>query len=170
MDINTRFCGCQDTLRANISSSTKMIQEYTGCRNNPANHTGADIDTCVTNSLIRQGFHPHVAGTTSQSGQINITPTTGTCGAIKDKATFVHEFGHQNHVRELEARFGIGTSAFNTTFNSATDWADDEINSHSRDIDFSNWAIGILENICPPSTPTTQQPAQQQPAVPQRNP
>ena len=83
-----------------------------------------------------------------------------------DKSTFIHEFGHQNHVRELQDRFGVGTAAFNRQFNDARDWADDEVNAYNRDIDFCTWAMGILDNICPATTAapaaTTQQ-AQPQP-------
>jgi hypothetical protein len=148
VDIDNSFCGCQPELSDSISENLDFITEYQACRNNPSNHTGNQIENCVTAAFAARGISLSTAGTTSSAGTIQVAPVAGQCGQLTRSETFAHEWSHSTHQRELVRRFGSGTPAFNRAWNESTDWANDEIRSRVVGNNFLLWVIARLNQLC----------------------
>lgn len=148
VDIDSSFCGCQQKLSDSIQDNLDFITEYQTCRNNPHNHTGDQIENCVTAAFAAHGISLSTAGTTSSAGQIQVAPVAGHCGALTSSETFAHEWSHSTHQRDLVRRFGSGTPAFEHAWNESTDWADDEIRARVVGNNFLLWLIARLNQAC----------------------
>ena len=147
-DIDIGFCGCQEELTDTIDENLEFIGVYGTCRDDPDNHTGQQIEDCVTAHFAALGIDLHTAGTTSGAGEINVGPSEGHCGALKSSETFAHEWSHSSHQRELVRTFGSGTPAFEHAWNESTDWANDEIRARVVGNNFLLWLIARLNQIC----------------------
>jgi hypothetical protein len=148
VDIDTSFCGCQQQLRDSITDNLDFIDTYERCKNDPHNHTGDQIESCVNQDFAARGIPLSTAGTTSSVGQIQVAPVAGHCGALTRSETFAHEWSHSTHQRELVRRFGSGTPAFDRAWNESTDWADDEIRARVVGDNFLLWVIASLDQMC----------------------
>ena len=147
VDIDSGFCGCQQELTDSINANLDFINEYETCRNDPNNHTGEQIENCVT-AFAARGLGLSTAGTTSSAGQINVGACSGHCGPLKCSETFAHEWSHSSHQRELVRRFGSDTPAFDRAWSESTDWANDEIRARVVGNNFLLWVIARLNQSC----------------------
>ena len=96
------------------------------------------MQKALRKSLADQGYEVVTAGTTDSSGDIHVEDQEGPCGDLSMLATETHEKVHQKHTRELEKRHGKGTPEFESAWNDAKDWVQDELNAHQADQDVMN--------------------------------
>jgi hypothetical protein len=147
LDVDASFCGCKTELRDEIKSADAMIGHYTTCGGDPANKTGNDIESCVKKST---GGKLTLLGSTSQTGAITTTGARkGPCAKLMTRIDVAHEQIHSVHTGELKQQHGAGTKAFRKAFNDAADWVADEVNSRNTDKSLANWALTVLDRICP---------------------
>ena len=137
---HAEFCDlckkCQGAADEELASSKAMQKEYKKAGADPNNKTGSDIEAAVQASLAAQGFTTTVAGTTDDSGNIKIAPTTDPCGKVREAATMAHEKVHQATQKALEKKFGVKTAAFKKAWNNGQNWAQDEVNAYAADPKF----------------------------------
>jgi hypothetical protein len=149
LDVDTSFCACRVEVEDEIDDSNFFIGEYQACGSEPGVTTGTDVESCIRQRAQARGTTLTTAGTTSSSGAINVRQTPGPCGPLIDRITLAHEQIHSVHTRELQQTHGRGTPGFRRAFNDASDWVDDEVNSRRTDLAVAQWALGILDRICP---------------------
>lgn len=149
LDVDTTFCGCRTDLADEIDSANFFIGEYQACGSDSAVTTGGQVEACIDRRARARGERIVTLGTTSSSGSVSVRRTPGTCGPLLDRITTAHEQIHSTFTRELQQIHGRRTRAFNRAFNDASAWVDDEVNSRRTDIAVAQWAIGILDRICP---------------------
>jgi hypothetical protein len=149
LDVDTSFCGCRAELQHEIDDSGFFIAEYQACANEPGIRTGDDVERCIDRRAHARGETAPVAGETSESGRITVRRTPGPCGPLLDRITLAHEQIHSVGTRALQQQHGRGTRAFRRAFNDATNWVEEEVESRHTDIAVAEWAMGILDRICP---------------------
>jgi hypothetical protein len=149
LDVDTSFCSCRSALTDEIRSANFFISEYQACGSDPTVTTGDQVEACISRRARARGSRLITLGTTSSSGSITVARTPGRCGPLRDRITTAHEQIHSVRTGELQQAHGRGTRAFQRAFNDASKWVQDEINSRNTDIAVAQWALGILDRICP---------------------
>jgi hypothetical protein len=146
LDIDTSFCGCKPALQDEIKSADDMIANYTACGADAANKSGRDIEDCVSKRV----GGVTLLGSTSSTGAITMTGARkGPCATLMSRIDVAHEQIHSVHTGELKQQHGAGSAAFTKAFNDPADWVADEINSRNTDKSLANWALSVLQRICP---------------------
>lgn len=140
---------CQGAADDETASSKAMQSEYRKAGKDPKNKTGADIEAAVQSSLAAQGFTTTVLGTTDESGNINIAPTTDPCGKVREAGTMAHEKVHQATQKAMEKKLGKGTPAFKKAWNNGQNWAQDEVNAYAADQKFMKTFKKECKKSCP---------------------
>lgn len=139
---------CIKEIQDEIAETKLFIKEYAACGADKKHKTGDQIEDCVKASFAKQGFATSVAGQTSSTGAITITPTPVTkCQPILVRNTEIHEGVHQHHTKQLEKKHGKGTAAFDTAFNDAKDWVRDELNARNAEIKFLTEVLAALKKL-----------------------
>jgi hypothetical protein len=145
LDIDASFCGCEPALNDEIKTADLFIGHYKACGADPANKTGAQIESCVS---ARVGG-VKVLASTSSTGKITANcQRTGPCAQLLCRIDLAHEQIHSVHTGELKQQHGSG-AAFDAAFNDAPDWVADEIDSRNTDKSLAKWALKVLERTCP---------------------
>lgn len=142
-DIDFSYCrgstsaGCTAPVQGAIRWARKMQREYAACRGKRGVRVANDVESCVDASLARQGIRTSVAGSTSPTGAVTITPTAlSQCQPVLERGTEIHEAVHQRTTLRLQRRFGAGTPAFDRAFEAADKWINDDINAYGAEIPF----------------------------------
>jgi hypothetical protein len=146
LDVDERFCGCEEQLKNEIKSADSFIANYSACGTDKANKTGRDIEACVSK---RVGPVKVLASTASTGAITADCQRTGPCAALLCRIDLAHEQIHSVHTGDLKQQAHGDAKAFNTAFNDATDWVADEIDSRNTDKSLANWALKVLERTCP---------------------
>jgi len=146
LDVDDRFCGCEENLKDEIKSADAFIARYSACGADSANKTGKDIEACVAKSA---GGIKILASTSSTGAITADCQRTGPCAALLCRIDLAHEQIHSVHTGDLKRQAGGDTKAFNAAFNDATDWVADEIDSRNTDKSLAKWALKVLERTCP---------------------
>ena len=109
--------GCRAEIKDAIAWAKKSQAEYAACRGKKGVKTAVDVEACKDASLAKQGITTTVAGSTSSTGVITITPTAmSKCQPILDKGTEIHEAVHDRNRLELARKHGAGTPAFDAAW------------------------------------------------------
>jgi hypothetical protein len=150
---HAEFCklckDCQGAADEELESSRFMQNEYQNAGQDPANKTGADIEAAVQKSIAAQGFATTVAGTTDDSGNIQITPRADPCAKLREGATMAHEKVHQNTQKALEKKHGVKTPAFFAAWNNGQNWAQDEVKAYGADQTYVKKFKQECKSSCP---------------------
>ena len=135
-------------VRATIKENRFFINEYAATLRDRRVKTGADVENAVGASLASQGMGIAVAGSTSSTGAITITPQPmSKAQPILIRSTEIHEAVHSHTVALLARRFGSGTAAFDRAFNDAKKWVADEINARRAENRFLRRVLFALRRL-----------------------
>jgi hypothetical protein len=155
LDIDFSYCkgatsaGCAGAAQDAKKWAKTMQGEYAACRGKPGVKVATDVENCVDASLAKKGITTSIAGQTSPSGTVTVTPVSmSQCQPILVRGTEIHEAVHAGRVRTLEKKFGAGTVAFEKARTEANGWIQDDINAYGAEIPFYDEvikAIGLLE-------------------------
>ncbi|GLZ78942.1 hypothetical protein Afil01_37490 [Actinorhabdospora filicis] len=155
LDLDFSYCagatgpGCVPEVEKAIAWAKKMQGEYAACRAIKGLKDGDDVDNAVFASLKKQGINPTVAGQTSPTGVVTITPKPmSKCQPILIRGTEIHEAVHQKTTVALQKKFGAGTPAFDKQFFAPAKWIQDDINAYGAEIPFYEevlQALALLE-------------------------
>jgi hypothetical protein len=154
LDIDFSYCkgaggaGCVGAVTAEMKWAAKMQGEYAACRGKPGVKVAADVEKCVDSSLAKQGITTSVAGQTSATGVVTVTPTAmSQCQPILDRGTELHEAVHQKTTFALQKKYGAGTAAFNKAFEAADKWITDDINAYGAEVPFYKEVLSAIATL-----------------------
>jgi hypothetical protein len=80
LDIDFSYCkgatsaGCVGAATDAKKSAIRMKGEYAACRGKPGVKVAKDVENCVDASLAKKGIKTSIAGQTSSSGAVTVTP------------------------------------------------------------------------------------------------
>ncbi len=168
--VDSSMCRCQADVRDDIAWENRASSVYRSC-NRPGVTTGAEVERCF--DTIEPGTT--VEGETSESGEITAPPASlDPCESLHRHSVKVHEHFHAeqgsriarslgpafyaawNSLRgvpdrldRLRSRFPAQVAAFESQWNTASDWISDEVESYTWQRRFSTDVLGALHRICP---------------------
>jgi Domain of unknown function (DUF4157) len=150
LDVDLRFCQCRSRLQREVERAAFIVSQYQICGSAPNVRFGPDVDKCVLNRLIARGEHPRVAGSTDpKTREFFINPAPGPCGPLVDHITRAHEQIHSVRIGDLRQVYRGQPGEFNREFFNPANWVRNEIEARNTDTAVAQWAMGILDRICP---------------------
>ncbi len=154
IDIDFSYCkgatgaGCAGAIKNEIKWAVRMQRETAACRGKPGVKVAADVKRCVDKSLAKQGIPTALAGETSASGVVTITPTAmWQCQPILQRGTEIHEAVHKKTQGKLEKKYGAGTAAFDKAWAAADDYINDDINAFGAEIPFYKEVLSAIATL-----------------------
>lgn len=168
--VDSSMCRCQADIRDDIAESNSFRDVYRSC-NRPGITTGDEVERCFEAAVPSST----VEAETSESGSVTLPPASADpCERLHQHSTRVHEHFHVQHgnsiarslgpaffaawnslrgvpdrLDRLRPRFPAQVAAFESQWNSASDWISTEVESYTWQRRFLTDALSALHRICP---------------------